>query len=276
MLNLSGRFIALILLISLVQLLLKFLPLPNMVLFNNIVLNSEVVAETILVSSALVAFALWIYATVPYGFRSVFGRIFMGVVLFLGFESVGELLFLISHFTSSIEVEALLHVIGGFLFVAGYLPLYASLLMLLCEQRVLTRKPIESANVFASVIFVGTLGLVWAYFVLFASRFLSGAFNFYAVLAYTLYVVFDVVALMLITPLVTADFRHGVLQVCIRELMVAVAVYAAADIFLNFSLLFGGKVWFMKTLATVMYTIAYIFLAKPSIAVARIERMTIV
>jgi len=205
----------------------------------------------------------------------VFSVEYLWVLLFLGFEATGEFLFFISHFTYSLEIKGLLHVIGGFLFVTGYLPLYASLLMLLCEQRVLLRKPIESANVFASVIFVGLLGLLWTYFVLFSTRFLGELFRFYAVLAYTLYVILDVVALMLIMPLITASFRHGILRVCIRELMIAVAVFAAANIFLNFSLLFGEKVCFTKTLSTITYTIAYILLAKPSVAIARIERITI-
>ena len=271
----SKKIIAPIVLVIVVYVVAKLPVFPGVRVFN-LVLSGDDVGEAVLVSVAFIAFTLWVYATIPYGFSSVFGRVFMGIMLFLGFEATGELLFFISHFTYSLEIKGLLHVIGGFLFVTGYLPLYASLLMLLCEQRVLLRKPIETANVFASVIFVGSLGLVWAYFVLFATRFLGELFRFYAVLAYTLYVIFDVVALMLIMPLVTANFRHGILQVCIRELMIAVAIFAAANIFLNFSLLFGEKVWFMKTLSTITYTIAYIFLAKPSVAIARIERITII
>lgn len=95
-------------------------------------------------------------------------------------------------------------------------------------------------------------------------------------LAYTLYVVFDIVALMLITPLVTASFRHGLLQVCIRELAIAIFIYAIADVLLNFSLLLEEKVWFMGTLSTIAYIAAYIFLAKPSVNIARIEKLTIV
>ncbi|RLG71960.1 MAG: hypothetical protein DRO23_11215 [Thermoprotei archaeon] len=173
----SRKLIGLVSVVSLTYLFLKQFTLINVNVLNMNV-TGEYLAKAILFLLAFSAFILWVYATIPYGFSSVFGRIFMGIMLFLGFKAVGEFLFLIPHFINVFDVKGVFHVIGGFMFIASYLPLYASLLILLCEQRVLVRKPIETANIYASIIFVGSLGLIWAYFVLFALKFFSEIFNF--------------------------------------------------------------------------------------------------
>ena len=72
----SKKIIAPIVLVIVVYVVAKLPVFPGIRVFN-LVLSGDDVGEAVLVSVAFIAFTLWVYATIPYGFSSVFGRVFI-------------------------------------------------------------------------------------------------------------------------------------------------------------------------------------------------------
>ncbi len=267
----SKKFIAIIVSIPLV-LVFSYVSLCSYG-FNGL---ANYVIEGFMVTSAFAAFILWVHAVIPYGFRSVFGKMFVGIMLFLGLAASGLLLLYIYSLFPLLEYSMVFYIIGGVLFTISFLPLCASLLTFLCEQRVLLKKPIETANVYSSVIFVGGLALFWIYFIISTTRIILESLNVQAitVLAYTSYVVFDIIVLTLVIPLITASFKHGILQGAVRELLLAIVIYAIANILYNYVAVLNVEIWLIDVLPIIMTSVAYVFIAKPSLTLAKLGKIS--
>ena len=268
----TGRFLIVVLTLAgllVVQHLFLTYAFPLTVL--NYPLSLAVASLAVIVSSAI-AFLYWLKATVPYGLSSIFGKVFSGVTLFLGFKAFGNLFETLSHFTGE-PYSSALDVISHFFLIAAYLPLYSSIVILVFEGHFLLRSRATHGKIYATIIVYGLPALIWVYLVFFLFQMRLPTMSWSEIVGFvvsTVYVIMDVIVLIILVHLVSSKFRHGLLQYSMEALVYAIVAYSLADIFRN-AMFFIVGYDVLKILPYVGYMISYMLFTSPSRTILHLE-----
>ncbi len=240
-------------------------------LIYNYPLSLAIASFAVTVSSAI-AFLYWLRATVPYGLSSIFGKVFSGITLFLGFKFSGHLLETLSHFTSE-PYSSVFNIISHFFLIAAYLPLYSSIVILVFEGHFLLRSKAAHGKIYATVIVYGLPALIWVYLVFFIFQIRLPSMSWSSIVGFvisTVYVVMDIIVLIILVPLVSSKFRHGLLQYSMEALVYAIVAFSLADIFRNALFFTLGNVA-LEILPYVGYTVSYMLFTSPSQTILHLE-----
>ena len=232
------------------------------------------IGELILVTILIIAFISWLRTSIFYGFSSTFGRFFSGITVFLGLKAVATLAYILSYVVS--EAYGILWILHHFFNVASYLPLYASLIIVVFESHNLLKTLASQDKIYSWVITYGLPAIVWLYFIFFVFKTQTPYLKPEAIVSFvilTIYFILDVITLVLLTPLLSSRFREGLLQRSIEGAILAIVVFSLADIFGNAILVLGER-GLLDVISCSVHALAYILMIPPSRALLGVIEKT--
>ena len=222
------------------------------------------IGELVLATILIIAFISWLRTSIFYGLSSSFGRFFSGVMVFLGLKAIATLAYILGYVVG--EVYGIFWLIHHFFNVASYLPLYASLIIVVFESHNLLKSLASQDRVYSWVITYGLPAIVWLYFIFFVFKTQAPYLKPEAIVSFvtsTVYFMLDIITLVLLAPLLSSRFREGLLQRSIEGAILAIVAFSLADIFGN-AIFILGEHGLLHVISCSIYALAYLLIIPPS------------